>query len=136
MVKGVVASAFAISLGNCIRKDGDNTLNILLVCGGMKRILMGVALLSASAGACAAEPVGAAIDRPAQAVRAPERAVLLGAAQAGAAWVAVGERGLVLRSEDGGARWQQVAAPVSVTLTSVRFANERQGIAVGHGGTV
>jgi photosystem II stability/assembly factor-like uncharacterized protein len=69
-------------------------------------------------------------------VRAPERAVLLAAAQAGAAWVAVGERGLVLRSVDHGAHWQQVPAPVSVTLTAVRFADERHGIAVGHGGTV
>jgi len=102
----------------------------------MKQFLMSVALLVASAAACGAEPVGVALDRPALAVRTPERAVLLSAAQAGAAWIAVGERGLVTRSEDGGARWQQVAAPVSVTLTSVRFANERHGIAVGHGGTV
>jgi len=102
----------------------------------MKRFLTGVVLLVASGAACAIEPVGAALERPTQVVRTPERAVLLGAAQAGAAWIAVGERGLVLRSEDGGARWQQVPTPVSVTLTSVRFASERQGIAVGHGGTV
>lgn len=107
-----------------------------LLGAGMKRFLVGVALLAAGAAACASEPVGAALDRPAQAMRVPERAVLLGAAQAGPAWIVVGERGLVLRSEDGGARWQQVPAPVSVTLTSVRFANDRQGIAVGHGGTV
>jgi photosystem II stability/assembly factor-like uncharacterized protein len=99
-------------------------------------VMRGAVLLMASAAACATDPVGAALDRPAQAVRTPERAVLLGAAQAGPAWIAVGERGLVLRSEDGGARWQQAAAPVSVTLTSVRFADERDGIAVGHGGTV
>ncbi|MFM9914999.1 MAG: WD40/YVTN/BNR-like repeat-containing protein [Rhizobacter sp.] len=95
-----------------------------------------VALLAACAATVAAEPVGAALDRPAKVVRAPERAVLLGAAQAGAQWFAVGERGLVLRSEDRGARWQQIAAPVSVTLTAVRFADERHGMAVGHGGTV
>lgn len=102
----------------------------------MNFFVVRIALLLASAGACATEPVGAALDRPAQTVRSPERAVLLGAAKAGAAWIAVGERGLVLRSEDGGARWRQVATPVSVTLTSVRFVNERHGIAVGHGGTV
>jgi photosystem II stability/assembly factor-like uncharacterized protein len=94
------------------------------------------ALLVAVGPAWAAEPVGAALDRPAQMVRAPERAVLLGAAQAGNAWVAVGERGLALRSEVGGARWQQIATPVSVTLTAVRFADDRHGMAVGHGGTV
>jgi photosystem II stability/assembly factor-like uncharacterized protein len=102
----------------------------------VKGFLRCVALLAVSAAACAAEPVGSALDRPAQAVRAPEHAVLLGAAQAGAALIAVGERGLVLRSEDGGATWRQAATPVSTTLTSVRFADERQGIAVGHGGIV
>lgn len=99
-------------------------------------VVPGIVLLVASAAASAVEPVRAALDRPAQEVRAPERAVLLGAAQAGATWIAVGERGLVLRSEDGGARWQQLPAPVSITLTAVRFADERHGIAVGHGGTV
>ena len=92
--------------------------------------------LAAVGAARAAEPVAAALDRPAQMARVPQRAVLLGAAQAGDAWVAVGERGLALRSEDGGAHWQQVATPVSVTLTAVRFADERHGIAVGHGATV
>jgi photosystem II stability/assembly factor-like uncharacterized protein len=42
---------------------------------------------------------------------------------------------MVLRSEDG-AHWQQVATPVSVSLIAVRFADERHGMAVGHGGTV
>ena len=102
----------------------------------MKEYLTCVAFLVASVAAHATEPVGRALDRPTQVARSPERAVLLGAAQAGAAWIAVGERGLVVRSEDGTARWQQVPTPVSVTLTSVRFANESQGFAVGHGGTV
>jgi photosystem II stability/assembly factor-like uncharacterized protein len=99
-------------------------------------LLAGLIALLVNAGGWAAEPVAAALDRPAQVVRAPERAVLLGAAQVGNAWVAVGERGLALRSEDGGAHWQQVATPVSVTLTAVRFADDWHGMAVGHGGTV
>jgi photosystem II stability/assembly factor-like uncharacterized protein len=101
----------------------------------MKRLVT-CATLWAAAFACAAQPVGSALDRPAQQARAPERAVLLAAAQVGAAWVAAGERGLVLRSVDSGARWQQVAAPVSVTLTALRFADQHHGFAVGHGGTV
>ena len=46
----------------------------------MKRL---VGLRGAAGGrhACGAEPVGAALDRPAQTVRAPERAVLLAAAR-------------------------------------------------------
>lgn len=101
----------------------------------MKRGWTCAAILAASH-AFGAEPIGAALDRPAVTVRAPERAVLLAAAAAGPHWIAVGERGIVARSEDGGRHWGQVAAPVSVTLTAVRFADAQHGIAVGHGGTV
>ncbi|WP_158240125.1 YCF48-related protein [Pseudomonas sp. FFUP_PS_473] len=65
-----------------------------------------------------------------------DKAVLLGAATTGSGrLVVVGERGLVLLSDNGGAHWRQVSAPVSVTLTAVRFAGE-QGVAVGHAGVV
>jgi photosystem II stability/assembly factor-like uncharacterized protein len=69
-------------------------------------------------------------------VREPQHAVLLAAAPAGARVVAVGERGVIALSDDGGATWRQAPCPVSVTLTMVRFADERHGVAVGHGGTV
>lgn len=95
------------------------------------------ALLATLAIAALADPaVGPALDRPALTVKTPERAVLMAATQVGDAWIAVGERGLVLRSQDGGPHWQQIASPVSVTLTAVRFADDRHGFAVGHGGTV
>jgi photosystem II stability/assembly factor-like uncharacterized protein len=79
---------------------------------------------------------GGALDRAALVVRQPERAVLLGAAQTGARIVAVGERGIVILSEDGGQRWRQVPVPASVTLTAVRFADKDHGWVLGHGGTV
>jgi photosystem II stability/assembly factor-like uncharacterized protein len=80
--------------------------------------------------------VGDALQRPALAVKAPQRAVLLSAALAGSRVVAVGERGILALSDDRGASWRQAPSPVSVTLTMVRFADERHGVAVGHGGTV
>jgi photosystem II stability/assembly factor-like uncharacterized protein len=101
----------------------------------MKQWWACAALLAASH-AFGADAIGPALDRPAQIVRAPEHAVLLAAAAVGPRWVAVGERGIVVRSEDGGRHWTQVPAPVSVTLTGVRFADAQHGIAVGHGGTV
>jgi photosystem II stability/assembly factor-like uncharacterized protein len=76
------------------------------------------------------------LGRPAPAVRKPEHAVLLGAATAGKRLVAVGERGVIVYSDDLGASWKQAPSPVSVTLTSVRFADAKRGVAVGHGGTV
>jgi photosystem II stability/assembly factor-like uncharacterized protein len=46
--------------------------------------------------------------------------------------IAVGERGHVLISTDGGASWQQSPAPARASLTAVYFADARRGWAVGH----
>nr|WP_319563634.1 YCF48-related protein [uncultured Rhodoferax sp.] len=86
--------------------------------------------------AVGAAPVGDAIDRTAVTVRSPERTVLLGAALAGERIVVVGERGIILLSDDRGWSWQQSGTPTSVTLTTVRFADATHGWAVGHGGVV
>lgn len=83
-----------------------------------------------------AAPTGEALARDALAVRDTRHAVLLAAAPAGERIVAVGERGLVLLSDDGGRHWRQAAAPTSVTLTAVRFVDARRGWAIGHGGVV
>lgn len=80
--------------------------------------------------------VQSAINRPAVSVRAPGRVVLLSAALAGGRLVAVGERGIIALSDDGGLRWRQAPTPTSVTLTAVRFADARRGWAIGHGGVV
>ncbi|PJI95830.1 photosystem II stability/assembly factor-like uncharacterized protein [Acidovorax sp. 69] len=101
-------------------------------------ILAGMATSACAVIAAGALPqaVGPAIDRPALAGAHPERSVLLGAALAGKRIVVVGERGIILCSDDGGVNWTQSKSPVSVTLTSVRFANEKAGWAAGHGGTI
>lgn len=99
----------------------------------MRMLALGTLLAVQAAGAA---PIGAAMDRPAVSVRSPERAVLMGAALAGARTVAVGERGIVVLSEDGGKTWLQAATPTSITLTTVRFADTSRGWAVGHGGVV
>jgi photosystem II stability/assembly factor-like uncharacterized protein len=74
--------------------------------------------------------------RPATLSPHAAQAATLGVARAGGRLVAVGERGLVLLSDDGGASWRQVAAPASVTLTAVKFATPLAGWAVGHYGVV
>jgi len=86
--------------------------------------------------AASAAPVGPALDRTALPSRDAARAVLLGAARAGTRIVAVGERGIVVCSDDEGSSWRQAKVPVSVTLTAVRFVDERYGWATGHSGTV
>lgn len=74
--------------------------------------------------------------RPALIVPRPTATVTLAVTQAGQRLVAVGERGIVVLSDDQGRTWRQVETPVSVTLTSVRFVNERRGWATGHSGVV
>jgi photosystem II stability/assembly factor-like uncharacterized protein len=103
----------------------------------MKAVALMLTVIASTSFAAPGEgPVGAALDRPALTVRAPERAVLLGAARAGTRIVAVGERGVVIVSDDGAQQWKQVGVPVSTTLTAVRFADKDRGYVLGHGGTV
>lgn len=79
----------------------------------------------------------AALTRPALNVKNPQKSVLLAATQAGKRLLAVGERGLVVFSDDAGKTWQQAKqVPVSTTLTSVRFFDSENGLAVGHGGAI
>lgn len=101
-----------------------------------RRALLALALPMPAIGAAAAEAVAPALTRPALGVRRGEGAVLLAAAAAGPRIVAVGERGVVLVSDDDGASWRQQSTPVSVSLTAVRFADATHGAAVGHGGIV
>lgn len=84
----------------------------------------------------ATQPVGDALSRPSVKLAKPTRGVLLSVAQAGERVVAVGERGLIVLSDDRGQTWRQMPNPASVTLTMVRFADATHGAAVGHGGVV
>lgn len=104
------------------------------VCGGYC-VAADVAGMQAAAGPAPA-PVQNALDRAATVSVAPERALMLGAAQAGQRLVAVGERGIALWSDDAGVHWRQAAVPVSVTLTAVRMVDALRGYAVGHSGVV
>lgn len=62
--------------------------------------------------------------------------VLLAITRAGDRLVAVGERGIVLTSDDNGQQWQQATVPVGVTLTAVHFPTPQQGWVVGHAGVI
>ncbi|MBI5591635.1 MAG: hypothetical protein HY881_14260 [Deltaproteobacteria bacterium] len=76
------------------------------------------------------------LDRPAMLVHQPERSVLLDIAKAGNRIVAVGERGIVILSDDNGKTWRQAKVPTSVSLISVDFPSSTQGWVVGHSGIV
>lgn len=75
-------------------------------------------------------------SRPALAIRSLRQAPIISSGHAGTRLVAVGERGLIIFSDDGGKRWKQAPSPVSVTLTAVKFVNELEGWITGHAGVV
>lgn len=96
-----------------------------------------VAAVWPSAATFAGVPAADATGRAAKASLGASSALFLAVARAGERLVAVGERGFVLLSDDGGRTWRQArAVPVSVTLTNVRFVSDQLGWAVGHGGVV
>ena len=85
----------------------------------------------------AAAAAAAFVPRPAVRSAFAERSMILDATRAGPRLVAVGERGVVLLSDDDGAHWRQAGkVPVDATLTAVSFADARQGWAVGHLGVI
>jgi photosystem II stability/assembly factor-like uncharacterized protein len=85
---------------------------------------------------CAPNGIADLLDRPALQVRRPEKCVLLDVTTAGPRLVAVGERGIVILSDDNGTTWRQARVPTSVSLTSVDFPSPTKGWAVGHSGVV
>jgi photosystem II stability/assembly factor-like uncharacterized protein len=78
----------------------------------------------------------AALQQPALASHKASGSAFLALARAGNRLIAVGERGIVMLSDDLGGSWRQASVPVSVSLTAVQFIDERQGWAVGHLGVV
>lgn len=77
-----------------------------------------------------------ALEEPALASKKTAGAAFFGVARRGARIVCVGERGIVIHSKDDGATWSQATVPVSVTLTSVKFASDQVGWCTGHLGVV
>ena len=103
-----------------------------------RRLLQQIALLGLLPSTGSLTHAFSALDRKATQVRMPKRSFLQCAAMAGSERiVAVGERGIVLLSDDQGRSWRQAdSVPISVTLTAVCFVDASFGWAVGHGGVI
>jgi photosystem II stability/assembly factor-like uncharacterized protein len=86
----------------------------------------------------AADAVPGLSQRPAVISPSAVRESMLGAARAGQRLVAVGDRGVILLSDDDGATFRQARqVPTRATLTSVVFAHDHKtGWAVGHWGVI
>jgi len=90
---------------------------------------------TAAKSAPAAAPVDV-LERPAQTSGLASRRLLQSVARAGERLVAVGPRGHILVSADGGQTWKQAQVPLSSDLTAVYFVDDKAGWAVGHDGVV
>lgn len=99
------------------------------------RALLSVVLVgSVASGVCAADTN--LLEQPSGMSAKATGVVQLSVASAGNRLVSVGERGVVLVSDNSGRTWRQSRVPVSVSLTRVVFVNDKTGWAVGHGGVV
>lgn len=98
--------------------------------------ILGAALAAMLFGAPAALAANPVTPIPAMTARLAAKLPLTAIVRAGAALVAVGDYGTIIRSTDDGRTWQQARVPVSSPLTSVHFVDERRGWAVGHGGVI
>jgi photosystem II stability/assembly factor-like uncharacterized protein len=76
------------------------------------------------------------LDRPAMPSELASKRLLVGMARAGDKFVAVGPRGHIVVTADGGQTWTQAKVPVSSDLTAVWFASPTHGWVVGHDGVV
>lgn len=99
---------------------------------GLRTLMAGVALAVSVAAHGFKDPQDVAAMGSALAARSP----LIAMTTAGQRIVAVGQRGVIVTSDDGGARWKQAAVPVGSDLVGVSFPTPGRGWAVGHGGVV
>ncbi|MCY1265832.1 Ycf48-like protein [compost metagenome] len=93
------------------------------------RALLCAALIAASTAQAGAPAAGEPRIRT-------DRIILLDIQRVGGQLFSAGEQGWILRSDDDGASWQAVQTPAERTLTGLAFADDRLGIAVGHGATL
>lgn len=101
-------------------------------------LLAGATVLRAQDEGTTGAPAGEGLPPPewSEVMPLAAKGLTLAVDKAGEALVAVGERGHVLRSLDGGATWRQIRVPTRSTLTAVSFADPRHGWAVGHQATM
>jgi photosystem II stability/assembly factor-like uncharacterized protein len=76
------------------------------------------------------------LDTPAVMSSLAPKSLMQAVVRAGDRIVAVGQRGQIIISSDGGATWKQSPVPVSSDLTSAFFVDPAEGWAVGHDGVI
>lgn len=99
------------------------------------KMLGGALALAGILSAAHAVP-GDTLDVPASPSVLASRSPLFSVTRTDKRLIAVGQRGHILISDDGGKQWQQASVPVSTDLTAVHFPTATHGWAVGHDGVI
>jgi len=99
---------------------------------GCAALVLGALLLSGGAAQAFQDPTQVPAAKSEKMLMSPMTAVT----NIGAKTVAVGQRGHIALSDDGGQTWRQAQVPVSSDLVGVSFPTAQHGWAVGHGGVV
>jgi photosystem II stability/assembly factor-like uncharacterized protein len=111
----------------------------------LKPLLVGCLVLVAALAAPSTSPAasldaasfnGNPLLAPGITVLHPDQVLLETVTLAGTRLVAGGEHGVIIVSDDDGVNWRQVSAPVDVTIDQIRFADARNGWAIGDFGVV
>jgi len=102
----------------------------------LNAVLFLTVFLMASQSLAASVLLTSRLDTPAHRYNNVSASMFVGIQKVGARLIAVGERGLIAYSDDSGKKWTQAEVPVSSTLTSLYFTDEKNGWAVGHGGVI
>lgn len=100
------------------------------------RFLLSASLIAISASAADTDKTRWSVLGPAADVVKAASAPIFSAVQVGSRTVAVGDHGVILRSDDGVHFRQAKSVPVRSLLTAVQFLDARRGFAAGHDGVV
>ena len=99
-------------------------------------LLFFTALLLITQQVLAAVQLTSRLNTPAQIYNNISASMFVALHKVGTRIIAVGERGLIAYSDNAGKEWVQASVPVSSTLTSIYFTDEKNGWVVGHGGVI
>lgn len=99
---------------------------------GCRVLLLGALLVAGGTAQAFQDPTQVPAAKSERMLMSPMTAVV----NVGARTVAIGQRGHIALSDDGGQNWRQAQVPVSSDLVAVSFPTEQHGWAVGHGGVV
>jgi photosystem II stability/assembly factor-like uncharacterized protein len=99
----------------------------------LARLATSLALALALPPSAAGDEAVSAPVQAAEPARLAAHGLLIAIASAGERLVAVGDRGMIVRSDDRGASWTQAEyVPTQALLTGVCFLDAQHGVAVGH----